>query len=100
MEKYTVTQIAAQLIGPIRPIGEFNADQVRFYNLENMIELANDLVYEIYVVSEMAAHREHSVAKAGFRAKKFLIDLLELVPEEEFERILDERSKEAFEEDD
>ena len=100
MEKYTVTEVAAQLIGPIRPIGDYNADQVRFYNLQQMFRLVNDLLNEIYVVSEMAGRGEHSVAIAGCRAKEFLIDLLDMVPEEELERILHKRSKEAFDEDD
>jgi len=52
-ENRTLTpfQIVQKLIGDIRPIGESNTDYERLENMKQMCKLAEEILYEIDIVS-------------------------------------------------
>ena len=69
--------VVKKLIGPVCPVGETNADAARFKNLEEMIELTDNLLFDIGAVAEEHSRPEYSVARAGKRADQFLKDIKE-----------------------
>ena len=74
MAKVNVYEVAKLLVGPTMPVGETNADNQRFENLEVMVELADLLMGDIAAVARYNKNRpEHSMQKAGKRAHSFFI---------------------------
>lgn len=68
MELYDVV---TKLVGPIRPVGKTETDEIRFENLKTMCDLVNALLTDIDSVA-MCAHRsEFSVSRAGKYAADF-----------------------------
>lgn len=68
----THTEIINKLIGPVNPIGETNADNVRFENLKAQCELVDKLLAQIQRVANCKDSNEHSVKRAATYADKFL----------------------------
>lgn len=69
---YSPTSVVNKIIGPIFPIGESNADNDRFENLQEMCELVEELLSYLHQVrTEKNAH-EYSVKRAGQYADNFL----------------------------
>ena len=67
--------IVRKLIGPIEPVGETNADNQRFENLQVLTELVDRLVFDIDQVGMQKNRTEYSIKRAGEFADKFLTDL-------------------------
>lgn len=73
-----IQEIVKKLIGPISPIGDSNADEVRFTNLKTMSDLVDGLVYDLASISNTYSNsHEYSVKRSGEFADKFLRDLAE-----------------------
>jgi len=71
-----VFEVVDKLIGPTIPTGETEADEMRYKNLVVMIDLAEKLLWDInYIAHSYADSSEHSVSKAGKRAKQFMDDI-------------------------
>ena len=79
MEYYS---IITKLIGPVDPVGETNADNARFENLRNLIELTDTLIGDIQRVSTSKDRPEHSMSRAGKMAGGFLSDLYDCLGDE------------------
>ena len=70
-----IIDIVRKLIGPVEPVGETNADDERFKNLESLTELVDRLVFDIDQVAMQKNRIEYSMKRAGLFADKFLADL-------------------------
>lgn len=70
-----VFDIVMKLIGPVYPIGEHNADQIRLQNMKNLTKLVDRLLLEIKYVMPDANHREESMRAIGLYAKNFLKEI-------------------------
>lgn len=71
----TPYEIITKLVGPIHPVGESHTDGKRFKNLEETIDLVESLLFDLEEVAGNANRQEHSLNKAGKRAKEFLEEL-------------------------
>ena len=67
--------VVRKLIGPVDPVGETNADDQRFKNLQVLTELVDRLVFDIDQVGMQKNRAEYSRNRAGQFADKFLTDL-------------------------
>lgn len=67
--------VVKKLVGSIRPIGETNADNIRFENLKVMTELVDSLLFDISYVAKEKDQPEFSVQRAGKYADKFFKEL-------------------------
>ena len=63
-----VYEVVKRLVGPINPLGETNADNIRFGNLKVLCELVNDLVSDI---DEIGLHRRGRTGAGVKRAVEF-----------------------------
>lgn len=72
MKALNCYQFVQKIIGPIRPIGETNADNERLDNLRQMTELVDELLQDISAVSMDRNRVEYSIKTAGQYAYKFL----------------------------
>ncbi|HAR37543.1 MAG TPA: hypothetical protein DCS09_02590 [Porphyromonadaceae bacterium] len=71
-----VYDVVVKLVGPIEPVGETNADNSRFSNIEEMTELVDRLVKDIADVARFNKDRgEYSMKRAGQHAHHFLLSL-------------------------
>ncbi|MBI5659142.1 MAG: hypothetical protein HZC43_06245 [Nitrosomonadales bacterium] len=61
-----------KLIGPVRPLGEHNADQARLANMKILTELTDRLLYEISSVEHNADRCEDSMKAIGKHAREFM----------------------------
>jgi hypothetical protein len=75
--KYDLTDIVVRLVGPIRPIGETNADAERIANLKTLTELIDQLVSIVITVRPFVDRPEASMKAIGEHAREFLTDLAE-----------------------
>ena len=67
------TEIVEKLIGPIRPVGETNADNASFENLKAMCELVDNLLTKIDAVAyDNRDSREFSVKRSADHASDFM----------------------------
>ena len=71
MEYY---EIVKKLIGPVMPVGSSHVDDVRFYNLVELVSLLDKLLYDINQVAKNKTRHEHSMKKAGELASSKLDD--------------------------
>lgn len=69
--------IVIKLTGPIDPLGESNADEKRYENLKEQINLVEKLLCDIRYVANNADRHEASVKRAGDKARNFFISLKE-----------------------
>jgi hypothetical protein len=69
MELYDVVK---KLLGPIEPVGESNADDKRFENLDATVNLVARLLNDICDVVQYKDCQEYSRSRAGKRAKECL----------------------------
>jgi len=70
-----VLEIAENLIGNIKPVGETNTDNERFENLKQMCDLTDSLIKSIYEVSyDNRNSMESSVRRASDYAGYFLTE--------------------------
>jgi len=67
--------VVRKLIGPVNPIGETNADDIRFANLKVMGTLVDRLVFGIAEVASNKDRAEFSMKRAGEYANKLMDDL-------------------------
>ena len=68
-----IIDVVNKLIGPIEPIGETHADNIRYENLENMIELMKSLHMRIDAIATDYKDRpEFSMNRAGKFADEYL----------------------------
>ena len=68
--------VVTKLTGPIKPVGETNADNERFENLKELTDLVNKLVTDIDGVGYNNKDRvEFSRKRAGEYANDFLTKL-------------------------
>lgn len=65
-------EIVMKLIGPVRPLGEHNADQTRLANIKVLTELIDRLLYEIVSVEHNADRVEYSMKAIGKHAREFM----------------------------
>jgi len=71
-----IYEVVKKLIGPIRPVGETNADNKSFENLKIMGELVKSLVGDIDSVSyDFKDDHQYSVKKAAEYADEILNQL-------------------------
>lgn len=68
-------EIVNKLIGPIEPVGETNSDERRYENLEHTLNLVDQLMRDIRLVSQFSSRMEYSMSKAGKLATEFLEDV-------------------------
>ena len=67
-----IYDVVTKLIGPVKPVGETNADNERFENLSNMCDLVDKLLTDIDDVGMQQDRHEFSRKRAGEYASKFL----------------------------
>ena len=77
-----VYEVVTKLVGPIDPIGETNADGVRFDNLKVMVDLTEKILDDIRYIKGSQASYEASVKKAGDFAAYALIEFKEELADE------------------
>lgn len=70
---YTSKDVVLRIIGPVAPIGISEHDEERYSNLKELCHLTNQLLSEIYAVSENSRDFRSSVSKSGKYAEDFLI---------------------------
>jgi hypothetical protein len=70
--------VVKKLIGPISPTGDSGEDKRRLENLEALIALVNNLLYDINYVSRSSDSYEASVEKLGRKAHNFIQAIKEL----------------------
>ncbi|WP_278960872.1 hypothetical protein [Bacteroides pyogenes] len=70
---FTINLVLNNLVGPIKPIGETNEDDIRFKNLKKMCDLTDSLIAEIEdVACKYENNHEYSIKRAAEYAKRFL----------------------------
>lgn len=68
-----LVDVVYKLVGPVKPVGETNADNERYRNLKVLCALVEDLVTEIDGVAFTNKDRpEYSMQRAGKFAHDFL----------------------------
>lgn len=72
MDSMNLHEVVTELIGPIQPVGETNADAQRFENLKVAIDLVERLLFDIDCVSWKAGAPESSIQKSAQAAYKFM----------------------------
>ena len=72
-----IQEVVMRLIGPIRPVGETNADNERLANIKVLTNLVDRLLFEIISVAHNADRQEASMKKIGAHARDFLKDVKE-----------------------
>lgn len=70
-----VYEVVKKLIGEIDPVGSSHVDEKRYDNLTAMITLAGEILGDISYVARSENDSEHSVSKAGKRARAFLSEI-------------------------
>jgi len=75
MENMDFHEIVKKLIGEIDPVGETNTDNARFENLKAMTELVDELLSDIYRVTQGNNRHEYSINRAGQFAASFLDEM-------------------------
>lgn len=65
-------EIVMKLVGPVRPIGEHNADKERLENMKKLTELTDRLLFEIDAASPSADRAEASMKAIGEHARDFM----------------------------
>jgi len=70
-----IHEVVRKLVGPISPVGETNADNVRYENLKELIELTDKLVGDISSVAYLKDNAAFSISRAGRCSQGFLDDL-------------------------
>ena len=65
-------EIVKKLIGPIMPVGESHADEDRFRNLQDHIDLVDDLVRELHSVADLGERYEASIKRSAAEARAAL----------------------------
>lgn len=74
MKTFNTYELVKKLIGPIKGVGETNADADRLRNLEETIQLTDRLLFNISNVANDRYRTEWSLQALGKRAHKFLVD--------------------------
>jgi len=70
-------EVVMKLVGPIKPVGKTETDNLRFENLKTLCELVDELVGAIGKVGYTFKDRqEFSVGRAGKYAYEFLGETL------------------------
>lgn len=67
-----LVDVVRKLVGPVRPVGETNADDERFENLKALTELVDALLGDINTLAPHRNRYEFSIKRAGEYAAKFL----------------------------
>jgi hypothetical protein len=65
-------QLICKLVGPIDPVGETNADEKRYQNLNLFLEVLDTMLGDAEYVSRYKNRQEYSIKRAGERADNFL----------------------------
>ncbi len=71
----THTDVIKKLIGPVRPIGETNADDERLKNLHEMMDVMQFMYWELRSIAANKDAGEYSISLAGKEAHNFLENL-------------------------
>lgn len=74
MKTLTIYELVKALVGPIIPVGEANADEARFENLKETIELIELLIRDVGRAAESKDRHEFSMKKIGKEAHDFLTE--------------------------
>jgi hypothetical protein len=72
MEDYSKSQAISSIIGNIEPIGETNADNESFENLEEATKIVDNLLYKIKSVADCRDNHQYSMSRSGKEAYEFL----------------------------
>lgn len=75
MELFDAEDVVMKLIGPVKAVGETNADTSRLVNLNNLTVLVDRLIAVIEDAAEDASRPEASMKKIGQRAREYLDEL-------------------------
>lgn len=67
--------IVMKLNGPIQPTGEHGVDGERFKNLQSLMDLLDDLLYDIRQASRTKRNLQASEKKIGIYAHNFLVNV-------------------------
>lgn len=76
-----LSDVVKRLLGLINPQGRSEVDVVRYDNLNQTIQITEELINDIMIVSKNKDSQEYSVSKAGIKAEKFLKDLQQTLNE-------------------
>lgn len=68
----TLYDIVKKLSGPIDPVGETNADNQRFENLDATIDLVDRLIADLAESAKAKDRQEASMAAIGRKSHRFL----------------------------
>lgn len=80
MMKYeTISEVITTLIGSVTPIGETSHDAIAMRNLDNMIYLVDDLLFEIASGVKNSERFEYSIKESGDRCIAALKDYKEMI---------------------
>lgn len=75
MKRMTVPEVVFGLIGYTAPYGDFNIDEIRFSNQEELIELCRDIIKTLQDNSMYYSKVEASMQNIGVSARQYLIEL-------------------------
>ena len=72
--KLELVDFVRKVIGPIYPLGESRVDEIRFRNLEELLDLIDELYMDVVGIAEYDSAHEHSVKKAVTLARNWLYE--------------------------
>ena len=75
MDGDRIYDVVKELVGEIEPVGETNADNRYFENLETLTGLVEALLTDIYAVVRYEERTEYSMNRAGKFAHNFLVEI-------------------------
>jgi len=67
-----LVDIVRKVIGPISPLGESHADEIRLRNVEELLDLMDELMSDIHNIAESDSRHEASMKKLGVLARSWL----------------------------
>jgi hypothetical protein len=70
--QWTTVELVRKLIGPINPVGETNLDEKRLPRIQEVSELAEDLLGQLVETARFKDRHEASMRRAGEDAWKCL----------------------------
>ena len=83
MDNAIVSEVVMKLVGPVEPIGDSYADEIRLNNLRHLTAVIDALLHEVTTVVQYRSSYQASCQMAGRKAKQYLNELGECYYHEE-----------------
>jgi hypothetical protein len=85
MDNAIVSEVVMKLVGPVKPIGDSYADEIRLNNLKHLTAVIDTLLHEVTTVAGYRNSFQSSLKLAGRTAKRYLNELGECYYSDESE---------------